>query len=136
MAMIIITNTRAAPVGIAPGMQFMPDTARPVDEAILKGLKGNAAVRGLFADGHLTGLPVEFFDVAVAPNVEQLTLADARTGQVLRTRMIQATQLHSLARSNTASDPWQVLDTTEKVQRLRDLLQRELAREVPELLRA
>jgi len=73
----------------------------------------------------------------IAPYVyAQLTLADARNGQVLRTRALHATHAYSVARSAQASDPWDVLDAAEKVQRLRELLQGELARAVPELLRA
>jgi hypothetical protein len=63
-----------------------------------------------------------------------LTLADARTGAVLNQRHRDAAQPFPLAASKTAIDPWDVLKPAEKVARLRNLLQRELAREVPLLV--
>jgi hypothetical protein len=60
-----------------------------------------------------------------------LTLADARTGTVLSQRHCTAAQPFPLAASKTALDPWDVLKPEEKVARLRSLLQRELAREIP-----
>ena len=65
-----------------------------------------------------------------------LTLADATTGAVLNQRHCDAAQPYPVAASKTAIDPWSVLTPAEKVARLRSLLQREVAREVPLLIAA
>jgi hypothetical protein len=71
----------------------------------------------------------------IAPYVHvQLTLADARSGAVLSQRSIAASRAYPVASSVKAVDPWQVLSTEEKVNRLRQLLERELAAEVPRLI--
>jgi hypothetical protein len=64
----------------------------------------------------------------------RLTLADAGTGAVLNQRHCTAAQAYPVAASESALDPWDVLKPDEKVARLRGLLQRELAREVPLLV--
>ncbi len=65
-----------------------------------------------------------------------LTLADARTGEVLKQRHCSAARAYPVAASKTALDPWDVLPAEQKVARLRSLLERELAREVPLLIAA
>jgi hypothetical protein len=65
-----------------------------------------------------------------------LTLAEAQTGAVLNQRHVAAARPYPVASSNTALDPWDVLKPAEKVARLRGLLQRELAREIPLLVAA
>jgi hypothetical protein len=66
----------------------------------------------------------------------KLTLADARTGQVLNQRLCAAARPYAVAAHPTQFDPWDLLSTEEKVARLRDLLERELAREIPLLVAA
>lgn len=64
----------------------------------------------------------------------QLTLADAKTGQVLRRQVVRATQVHPVAARPEISDPWELLDAPQKAQRLRRLLEQQLAREIPTLI--
>ncbi len=66
----------------------------------------------------------------------KLTLADARTGAVLSQRTCAAARAYAVAQSKTALDPWDVLTSEEKIARLRGLLERELAREMPLLVAA
>lgn len=64
----------------------------------------------------------------------QLTLADARTGHVLRRRAMRATQVHPVAAQPEVSDPWDLLDAPQKAERLRRLLEQQLAREILTLI--
>lgn len=64
----------------------------------------------------------------------QLTLADARTGQVLRRQVVRATQVHPVAARPEISDPWDLLDAPQKAELLRRLLEQQLAREIPTLI--
>ena len=64
----------------------------------------------------------------------QLTLADAKTGQVLRRQAVRATQVHPVAGKPETSDPWDLLDAPQKAERLRRLLEGQLAREIPTLI--
>lgn len=64
----------------------------------------------------------------------QLTLADARSGAILRQRSLTATRPYAVAADNQATDPWGLLTATEKVERLRRLLDQHLATEVPALI--
>ena len=64
----------------------------------------------------------------------QLTLADAETGQVLRRQGVRATQVHPVAARPEISDPWDLLDAPQKAERLRRLLEQQLAREIPTLI--
>ena len=64
----------------------------------------------------------------------KLTLADAHTGSVLKQRNCTAARAYPVADKTDVVDPWAVLSPTEKVARLRRLLEGELAREVPALL--
>lgn len=66
----------------------------------------------------------------------QLTLADARTGQVLRRQGLRATQVHTATARPDVGDPWDLLDAQQKAGHLRSLLERQLAREIPALLAA
>lgn len=61
----------------------------------------------------------------------QLTLADARSGAVLRQRKLTATRPYAVAADTQATDPWSLLTATEKVERLRRLLDQQLATEIP-----
>ena len=64
----------------------------------------------------------------------RLTLADARTGTVLRQRLVTATRTYPVAASETAVDPWQVLTAQQKMDGLRELLESQLAEELPALV--
>ena len=64
----------------------------------------------------------------------QLTLADARTGAVLRQQTVAAAQAYAVAEHDTAVDPWDVLTSEEKISRLRRLLETQLADETAKLL--
>ncbi len=64
----------------------------------------------------------------------QLTVADAKTGQVLRRQLVRATQVHPVASKPEISDPWDMLDARQKAEHLRRLLEKQLAREVPALV--
>jgi hypothetical protein len=64
----------------------------------------------------------------------QLTLADAKTGQVLRRQAMRATQVHPVAAKPEISDPWDLLAAPQKAERLRRLLEQQLAREIPTLI--
>lgn len=64
----------------------------------------------------------------------QLTLADAQNGQVLRRRAVRATQVYPVAARPEVSDPWDLLDAPQKAERLRRLLEQQLALEVPLLV--
>jgi hypothetical protein len=64
----------------------------------------------------------------------QLTLADAITGAVLNQRPCASARPYPVASSDTAANPWDVLSAEEKSERLRELLERELARLVPMLV--
>lgn len=66
----------------------------------------------------------------------KLSLADARSGALLNQRHCTAARAYAVAESETALDPWEVLTASDKVSRLRGLLQSELAREVPLLVAA
>ena len=73
----------------------------------------------------------------LAPYVyAQLTLADARSGLVLKQQTVTASQPFSVAGHPAAMDPWEVLDADEKVARLRRLLEQALTRGVGLLLAA
>ncbi len=64
----------------------------------------------------------------------QLTLAEVRSGAILNQRSIAATRVHSVAANPAAIDPWELLNATEKVERLKRLLENRLAQEIPALL--
>ena len=64
----------------------------------------------------------------------RLTLADARTGSVLRQRLVTATRAYPVAASEKAVDPWEVLTAQQKIAGLRGLLESQLAAEVPGLM--
>ncbi len=64
----------------------------------------------------------------------RLTLADAQTGAVIKQLPITASDAFSVAGSDKAATPWDVLSNEEKVKQLRSLLQRELTQAVPGLL--
>ena len=64
----------------------------------------------------------------------RLTLADARTGAVLRQRLVAATRAYPVASSERAVDPWEVLTAQQKVAGLRGLLESRLAEEIPALM--
>ena len=64
----------------------------------------------------------------------QLTLADAKAGQVLRRQLVRATQVHAVASRPEISDPWDLLDARQKAEHLRRLLEKQLAREIPALV--
>ena len=64
----------------------------------------------------------------------RLTLADGRTGRVLKQRSIQAARPYAVAQSTTVTDPWELLKPDEKVSRLRVLLEGQLTRELPALV--
>jgi hypothetical protein len=73
----------------------------------------------------------------IAPYVYvKLTLADARSGAILNQRSCTAARIYALAARPSATDAWDVLKPEEKIFRLRDLLDRELARELPLLMQA
>jgi hypothetical protein len=64
----------------------------------------------------------------------RLSLADARTGAVLRQRLLSATRVYPVAAQESAIDPWELLTAQQKVERLRGLLERQLALEIPALI--
>lgn len=64
----------------------------------------------------------------------RLTLADAQSGAVLRQRTLTATRPYAVAADTRATDPWDLLTATEKVERLRRLLDRHIAAELPALI--
>jgi len=66
----------------------------------------------------------------------QLTLADALSGKVLRQQPVWAARAYPVAQSEAATDPWELLNAQDKIGRLRDLLDRQLARELYKLLAA
>jgi hypothetical protein len=67
----------------------------------------------------------------------RLTLADARTGEILAQRTINAAQSQPTAVSTTGSaDPWEALAPQQKFDALRGLLQTTLRHEMPALLGA
>lgn len=64
----------------------------------------------------------------------QLSLADARSGNILKKRFIAASQMYPVAGTEKAIDPWDVLSAEDKVGRLRLLLENSLTGEVARLL--
>ena len=64
----------------------------------------------------------------------QLTLADARSGAVLRQQAVTAAKAYPVAAHDTAVDPWDVLTAEEKVSRLRGLLEAQLTTAVAALV--
>lgn len=73
----------------------------------------------------------------LAPYVHaRLTLAEARSGRVLRQANIAASRVYSVAAQPAAVQPWEVMTETEKVTRLRALLETQLAQAVPQVLAA
>jgi len=112
----------------------------PTRIALAEGYIGTGSLRGLgyYVDRH-TALRVEPTGGTgrglIAPYCYvQLTLADARTGQVLRQRAVHASRVYAVAASATESDPWSLQTPTEKAERLSQLLQRQLAAEIPALI--
>jgi hypothetical protein len=97
------------------GLGYYIDTTRR-----LRVIESGATGRGLIA-------PYAYF---------RLTLADAGSGAVLSERRCLASRAYAVAASKTAVDPWEVLDGRQKVDRLRLLLEKEVAREVPLLVGA
>jgi hypothetical protein len=108
---------------------------------VVQGHLGVGKLRGLgyYID---TDMPLRIVETGatgsglIAPYVYvKLTLADARNGAILNQRSCTAARIYALAARDAATDAWDVLKPEEKVQRLRDLLDRELARELPLLMR-
>jgi hypothetical protein len=63
----------------------------------------------------------------------QLTLADARTGQIVAQRPIESALSQPVALAQSA-DPWEALAPQQKFEALRALLQTQLRKEMPALL--
>jgi len=53
---------------------------------------------------------------------------------VLRQRAVHASRVYAVAASATESDPWSLQTPAEKAERLSQLLQRQLAAEIPALI--
>jgi hypothetical protein len=64
----------------------------------------------------------------------RLTLADARTGAVIKQRLMKAAKVDAVAGSEKATNPWDVLSAEEKISRLKSLLEQELAIEMLALI--
>jgi hypothetical protein len=104
------------------------------------GYIGIGALRGLgyYIDGNTSIILTETGERApgflAAYAHMQLTLADARTGGVLKKRVISAAQMYPVAGTDKVIDPWNVLSAEDKVGLLRILLETRLADEVKRLL--
>jgi hypothetical protein len=66
----------------------------------------------------------------------RLTLADARTGTILKQRSVTAARVYSVVGSQKALNPWDVLSTEQKVERLQNLIEKSMSTEVPQLIAA
>ena len=107
----------------------------------VSGTSGIGKVRGLgfYADPVLRVRMVESGDTAagfLAPFAYfMLTLADARSGQVLRQQPVSLMDTLPLAQFPGATDPWNVIDARGKVERLQRLIRRGLRENLGGLLK-
>lgn len=64
----------------------------------------------------------------------KLRWIDVASGRILREQIVEATTTISAARGESGYDPWQALSAEEKMEALRAMIYREVARAVPTLL--
>jgi hypothetical protein len=123
---------RIAQIAMNTSFRMFPDSGAA------KGGVGHLQGLGYYVDRNIGIRTVEAGNTGegmlVAYAYLQLTLADAKTGQVLRRQPVRATQVYAVASKPEISDPWDMLGARQKAEHLRRLLEKQLAREIPALV--